>query len=127
VVGKGSAKQCEKPIVARARQLAREVADMADADQWATAVVGVPELGAPDFEELVPRQWLELLNDNRPARYRITLMLQAGGRDLGILRLGTIRPSGFSELEIARARDAAERTSLELAAAMADDVPNVIA
>jgi hypothetical protein len=87
----------------------------------------VPELGAPDFEEQVPRQWLELLNDHRPARYRITLVLQAGGRDLGILRLGTIRPSGFSELEIARARDAAERTSLELAAAMADDVPNVIA
>jgi hypothetical protein len=127
VVGKQSAKRREEPLVARARQLAREVANAADADQWAIAVVGVPELGAPDFDDQVPRQWLELLNDNRPARYRITLVLQAGGQDLGILRLGTIRPSGFSDLEIARARDMAERASVQLAAAMEHEVPSIIA
>jgi hypothetical protein len=120
-------KRHEDRIVGIARCLAREIADAADADQWAIAVVGVPELGAPDFEELVPREWLELLNDHRPARYRITLVLQTAELDLGIVRLGTIRPAGFSELEIARARRAAERASARLAAAMAAEVPNIIA
>jgi hypothetical protein len=123
LVRKRSGKRHEDPIVGIARSLAREIADAADADQWAIAVVGVPQLGAPDFEERVPREWLELLNDHRPARYRITLVLQTAERDLGILRLGTIRPAGFSVLEIARAREAAEQASERLAAAMAGGGP----
>jgi PAS domain-containing protein len=101
-----------------ARQLAADIADAVDADQWAIAVVGLKGTGAPDFEELVPRQWLESLNEGRPARYRITLVLQAGGRDLGILRLGTLRPSGFSDEQIVRARVDAAKAAVTLAEVM---------
>jgi hypothetical protein len=127
IVGKPSGKRHDDPIAGIARRLARQIAGAADADHWAIAVVGVPELGAPDFDELVPRQWLELLNNNLPARYRITLVLQAGGRDLGIVRLGTIRPSGFTDLEIARARHAAEEAAEQLATAMEAAIPSTIA
>jgi PAS domain-containing protein len=101
-----------------ARQLAADIADAADADQWAIAVVGLSGTGPPDFEEAVPRQRLEALNERRPARYRITLVLQAAGRDLGILRLGTVRPSGFSDEQIARARADATEAAVTLAEAM---------
>src|SRR5687767_14494097 len=60
IVEHGIAPDTRREIVALARQLASAIADGADADQWAIAVVGLPELGAPDFEELVPRKWLEL-------------------------------------------------------------------
>jgi hypothetical protein len=127
VIGRPTSKSEKNPIVGIARRLTRKIADAADADQWAIALVGVPHLGAPDFEELVPRGWLELLNGHRPARYRITLVLQAHGNDLGIVRLGTIRPSGFSDLEIARARHAAHDAADELAAAMELQIPQTIA
>jgi len=38
----------------------------------------------------------------------MTLVLRADDRDLGIVRLGTLRPTGFSHLDVARARAAAE-------------------
>lgn len=114
-------------LVQMARRLAQAVADAADADQWAIAVVGLPELGAPDFQDLVPRRWLEILNGGRPARYRITLMLEWGGRAYGVVRLGTIRPDGFSELEIARARREAAHTAEQLAHAFAAPVPEITA
>ena len=101
----------------QARRLASSVADAADADQWAIAVVGIEDLGDPDFEEWVPRAWLEALNDGAPARYRITLVLQADGRDLGILRLGTIRPEGFSTAQITTARASADHAAQVLARA----------
>jgi len=101
----------------QARRLASSVADAADADQWAIAVVGLEDLGDPDFEEWVPRAWLEALNNGAPARYRITLVLQANGRDLGILRLGTIRPAGFSAAQIDTARAAADHAARLLARA----------
>jgi PAS domain-containing protein len=98
-----------------ARHLARRVADAADADQFAIALVGVTGSGDPDFEEPVPRQLLEALNDGRPARYRITLVLQAHGRDLGILRLGTVRPGGFTDEDVQAARQAADGAAVALA------------
>jgi hypothetical protein len=127
VVGERSTYTRQPAIVRVARRLAREVADAADADQWAIALVGVPELGAPNLDELVPRQLLETLNGNRPARYRIMLVLQAEGCDLGIIQLGTLRPSGFSDLDIARARRSAAQASVRFAEAMSDEIPNVIA
>lgn len=91
----------------KARTLAEEIADAADADQWAISLVGHPRIGKPDFNEMVPRGCLEGLSDGKPGRYRMTLVLQAGGRDLGIIRLGTIRPRGFVESDVSRARAAA--------------------
>lgn len=100
---------------ALARRLACSIADAADADQWAIAVVGLRGTGAPDFEEQVPRHLLETMNDAQPARYRMTLVLQADGRDLGVVRLGTLRPSGFSAEDVQRGRAAAETAAHELA------------
>lgn len=97
-----------------ARQLASGIAAAADADQWAIAVVGVDGTGAPDFEELMPRAYLEAMNDGRPARYRLTLVLRTDARDLGIVRLGTKRPPGFNDLDVARARRAADEASNQL-------------
>jgi len=53
-------------ILARiALRLARSIADAADGDQWAMAVVGIDNLGAPDFEEWVSRSWLGCDNAQR--------------------------------------------------------------
>ena len=46
-------------IEGKARLLAQTMADAADADQWAITLVGHPGLGDPDFDELVPRWYLE--------------------------------------------------------------------
>lgn len=108
-----------------ARRLAKTVADAADADQWAIAVVGLKGTGRADFEELVPREWLGALNTGRPAAYRLTLVLQAAGRDLGIIRLGTLRPDGFSPENVARARQAANRAAVELGLALDRETPSV--
>ncbi len=97
-----------------ARQLASGIADRADADQWAVAIVGIEGTGAPDFDELIPRAYLEAMNDGRPARYRLTLVLQTEDRDLGVVRLSTLRPTGFSDLDVARARRAAENAARRL-------------
>jgi hypothetical protein len=103
-----------------ALELTSQVADAADADEWAVAVVRVSGTGAPDFEGLVPRAYLEATNAGRSARYRMTLVLQTEDRDLGILRLGTVRPDGFNDLEVARAKRAARGASLRLDEALAD-------
>jgi hypothetical protein len=100
------------------RRLAERIADAADADQWAIAAVGVAGTGRPDFQELVPRRWLETLNLGQPARYRLTLVLRGGQQDLGIVRLGTLRPSGFSERNVASARVAAALAGTDLALAL---------
>lgn len=101
-------------VATLARQLAGDIADAADADQWAIAVVGVDGTGAPDFEELMPRAYLEAMNEGRPARYRLTLVLRTDDRDLGIVRLGTLRPPGFNDLDVARARNAVDDGSHQL-------------
>jgi PAS domain-containing protein len=102
----------------RARELGRRIADAADADQWAITMVGVDGIGPPDFEELVPRPYLEALNDGRPARYRLTLVLRTDERDLGTVRLGTLDPAGFNDLDVARARRAAEDASRDFEEAL---------
>jgi hypothetical protein len=104
-----------RSVARLARQLARRVADAADADLVAIALVGVSGMGPADFEEPVPRALLEALNDGRPARYRITLVLQADGRDLGILRLGSIRPRGFTDENVESARQMADEAATVLA------------
>jgi hypothetical protein len=102
----------ERAIIEReARLLGAEIADTADADQWAISVVGYPGIGDPDFDEPIPRWYLEALNPGETARYRITLVLQHEGRDLGIIRLGTLRPRGFRDADVRRARKAAQRAS----------------
>ncbi|MBI4213393.1 MAG: hypothetical protein HY534_03720 [Chloroflexi bacterium] len=100
------------------QSLARSVADAADADQYAVAVVGFPEAGAPDFEELVPRATLEALAAGRAARYRMTLVLQSGGEDLAVLRLATLRPHGFTRFDVDHARDRARAAAEELSGIM---------
>lgn len=97
-----------------ARQLASDIANAADADQRAIAVVGLDGTGAPDFEELVPRVYLEAMNDGRPARYRLTLVLRTETRDIGIVRLATLRPPGFNDLDVARAQHAADDAAHQL-------------
>jgi hypothetical protein len=101
-----------------ARRLARSIADAADADQWAMAVVGIENQSAPDFEEWVSRAWLEALNDGAPARYRITLVLQTPERDLGLVRLGTIQPYGFSLEQVTAAQAAADHAASVLSRAL---------
>ncbi len=101
-------------VAVLARELASRIANAADADQWAIAVVGIDGLGAPDFEERLPRAYLEAMNDGHPARYRLTLVLRTDARDLGLVRLGTMRPPGFDDLDIARAQNAADEASRQL-------------
>ncbi|MEA2642323.1 MAG: hypothetical protein QOF51_3717 [Chloroflexota bacterium] len=101
---------------AQARAWTERIADAADADQWAIAVVGIKRSGPPDFEELMPRPLLEGLNSQRPAVYRLTLVLRAGARDIGIVRLGTLRPCGFSAEETTRARAATDAAAQALIA-----------
>jgi hypothetical protein len=90
-------------IEGKARLLALAIADAADADQWAVTLVGHPGLGDPDFDELVPRWYLEGLSGSNDVRYRVTLVLQAEGKDLGMVRLGTVRPGGFTDDDVQRA------------------------
>jgi hypothetical protein len=98
------------------QQLAEAIANAADADQWAIAVQGVCGTGPADFDEWLPREVLQRLNGDRPAAYRLTLVLCHDGCDLGIVRLGTIRPSGFSPEDVALAR-----MEVEYAASMLRD------
>ena len=98
--------------------LAEAIADAADADQWAIEVSGVSDTGPADFEEWLPRQLLQGLNDGRPAAYRLTLVLQHEGTDLGIIRLGTIRPSGFCPEDVALARMESDYAAIMLDNAM---------
>jgi len=110
-------------LARRIRALARAIADTADADQFAVTVAGVRGTGRADFEELVPCADLEALNGGRPARYRLTLVLHTEREDLGIVRIGTWRPAGFSEQQIERARGAAHLASLEIARMLGRDTP----
>jgi hypothetical protein len=109
--------QAEK-FAALAKEVATKIADMADADQWAITLRGVEGTGPADFEELVPRRWLQLLNGGKEAAYRLTLVLHSDSQDLGILRLATLRPCGFSQEDVARARLAAEAAAEMLSSAL---------
>jgi hypothetical protein len=48
-------------------------------------------------------------------------VLRAGRRDLGIVRLATLRPCGFSPEDIALARMEADLAAMSLAAALGHD------
>jgi hypothetical protein len=97
------------------------VAEAADADQSAIVVDGMVGTGGLELEDRVPRQWLEYLNGGRPAVYRLTVPLHWGDRDLGLVRLGTSDPAGFSPAQIARARAAANRAAERLARIVSRD------
>ena len=101
-------------------KLAEAIADAADADQWAIEVTGVRDTGPADFEEWLPRNLLQRMNDRRPAAYRLTLVLQHEGNDLGIIRLGTIRPCGFCAEDVALAH-----VESDYAASMLDNAMHV--
>ncbi len=98
--------------IATVRRLAGEIADAADADQWSISLEGIDVIGPADLDSLVPRRLLEVLNGGRPATYRVNLQL----RDLGVIRLATIRPGGFREANLQRAREAADRAAMLLEA-----------
>jgi hypothetical protein len=98
-----------------AQRLAAQIANAADADQWAIVVDGVSDTGPVEIEERVPRVWLEYLNSRRPAIYRLTLPLRSGHREIGIVRLGTTDPAGFGPIQITRARAAANAAAETLA------------
>ena len=98
--------------IATLRRLAGEIADAADADQWSISVHGVDVIGPADLDSLVPRRLLQVLNGGQPATYRLSLRL----RDLGVIRLSTIRPGGFREANLVRAREAADRAAMLLEA-----------
>jgi hypothetical protein len=107
--------------------LAEAIADAADADQWAIAVHGITGTGPADFEEWLPRELMQRMNDGRPAAYPLTLVLQHEGCDLGIIRLGTIRPSGFNSEDLELARVEADYVAIMLDSAMRDQRPLAIA
>jgi hypothetical protein len=98
------------------RRLGGTIADAADADQWSVSIPGVDVIGPADLGDLVPRRLLQVLNGGRPATHRLNLPLCVPGRDLGVIRLATIRPGGFRSANIARACEAADRAALLLAA-----------
>jgi hypothetical protein len=93
------------------RRLAQEIADAANADQFAVAVDGIAGTGGLELVDRVPRQWLEYMNGGRPAVYRLTVPLRSGDRELGLVRLSTSDPAGFNPIQIARARAAANRAA----------------
>ena len=105
-----------------AQQLAAQVAEAADADQWVIVVDGITGTSGGDLEELVPRPWLAYMNLRRPAVYRLSLPLRTGHRELGLVRLGTTDPAGFGPAQIARARAAANRAAEQLARRMDRDL-----
>jgi hypothetical protein len=102
--------------ITKARRLAAEIADAADADQWSISIDGVDVIGPAELDEVVPRRLLQLLNGGHPATYRLTIPLGVPGRDLGTVRLGTIRPGGFRPTNIAKAYEAARRAAIVIEA-----------
>jgi hypothetical protein len=96
--------------------LAAEIADAADADQWSISVAGVDVIGPADLDHIVPRRLLQLLNGGKPATYRLAIPLGVPGRDLGVIRLATIRPGGFRPTNIAKGYEAAHRAGILLEA-----------
>jgi hypothetical protein len=102
--------------IATVRRLGTEIADAADADQWSMSVAGVDVLGPAELDDVVPRRLLQVLNGGKPATYRLTLPLHISGRDLGVIRLATIRPGGFRSECVAKACEAADRAALLLGA-----------
>jgi hypothetical protein len=99
-----------------ARRLATEIADAADADQWSISFDGVDVIGPADLDDIVPRRLLQLLNNGKTATYRLTIPLSVAGRDLGVIRLATIRPGGFRPTNIAKGYQAAHRAAVLLEA-----------
>jgi hypothetical protein len=102
-----------------AQQLASQIADAADADQWEIAVRGLAVAGSPRTAALLPRPWLVALNGGREGLYQVGVRLRRGLRDLGVVQLATIRPCGFGPADIARAAAAADRAAAILAEAAA--------
>src|SRR5437899_492564 len=92
-------------------RLAVRAADAADADQWTIEFDGTERTSSSGFERLVPQSWLIALNRGRPAVYDVSFPLEAGGRQLGMLRLSTWRPSGFRPADLKQARRDANRAA----------------
>ena len=93
-------------IRALARQLGETIANAADADQWTTNVEGV-DFGGYTFP-LPPRPLLRSLHGGRRGSQEISIPLRSGMREIGSVRLLTIRPQGFDPAQLEQARSAAE-------------------
>jgi hypothetical protein len=78
----------------------------------------VERTGSASFDELVPHAWLIALNGGRPAVYSVSLPIAADGRRLGVLRLSTLRPTGFRPADLAHARREAAYAADRLSAAL---------
>ncbi|MEA2639332.1 MAG: hypothetical protein QOF51_726 [Chloroflexota bacterium] len=105
-------------IARLARRLAQAIADSADADQATISIDGIDGLGPTTPPQLVPREWLIALNNGKPGIYRVCIRLRAAGQQFGMLRLATIRPSGFQADDVARAHMDAFHASEMLATAL---------
>ncbi len=99
-----------------ARQLGETVANAADADQWTTYIEGV-DFGGYTFP-LPPRPLLRSIHGGRRAAHEKSIPLSSGGREIGSVRLLTIRPKGFQAAEMEQARGAADCAARLLALAL---------
>jgi hypothetical protein len=89
-----------------ARQLGETIANAADADQWTTYIEGV-DYGGYTFP-LPPRPLLRSLHGGRRGSQEISVPLCSDMREIGSIRLLTIRPQGFDPAQLEQARQAAE-------------------
>lgn len=91
-----------------ARRLGAEIATAADADRWSISIEGADVIGSAPPAEPPRHPVLRVLRAGPPATYRLVLPLSTSGRDLGVIRLATVRPGGFRPANVARASEAAE-------------------
>ena len=89
-----------------ARQLGETIANAADADQWTTYIEGV-DYGGYTFP-LPPRPLLRSLHGGRRGSQEVSIPLRSDMREIGTVRLLTIRPHGFDPAQLEQARSAAE-------------------
>jgi len=99
-----------------ARQLGETIANAADADQWTTCIEGV-DYGGYTFP-LPRRPVLRALHGGRHGTHEASVSLRSGMRDIGSVRLLTLRPQGFDRGELEQARSAAECAGSLLALAL---------
>src|SRR3954447_24720646 len=91
----------EDPIRQLARQLGETIANAADADQWTTCIEGV-DYGGYTFP-LPRRPVLRALHGGRHGTQEASVSLRSGMRDIGSVRLLTLRPQGFDRGELEQA------------------------
>jgi len=94
-------------IAALADALGETIARAADADHW-TTVVSTPRSNRYTFPTGSRGLLQSVKQGGRHGTHEATFPLRSGSRDIGSVRLVTIRPEGFSQSRLDRARFAAE-------------------